>query len=268
MVLRKLVPNPSPLEVLVDPDHPDRYAQYVNIVASYMIVLHDGRHVKLDLRRIAQAARATLGPYYDSRSLRAIKMSIEVEHPAAQPTVMLFSTGMVNQTGAQTEAHALLTAHTLARLLTGITGVHLTVARFRRTNSVANTRLPVAINQEALLSTLGSARAFRAARRGHSRTGKPFSAVFVRCLVVPKIVFLFYSTGAVVIPGGKSDEQVLLAMQEIAEINERLRSAQPGQLTRHVSTLAHRDFERTVADAREIMGALSESGSAIDQFAL
>lgn len=248
--MERLVPKPSPLELVVDPDHPDRYGQYVNVVASYSIVTQRGCPVKLNLTEIAKRARAKYGFYYDSKSLRAIKTSIEVEHPAQQPTVLLFSTGTVNQTGALTEEHAILTAHTLARILTEITGVHLRVNDFRRTNSVANTRLPGPINQAAVLSCLGPARASVAQSNSTSRSSRPFSAVFVQSDRLDKIVYLFYASGAVVIPGAKTDEQVRIAMDEIAEIYQKLGAV---VVQSNSLVLSDTDYHELVSQAQEIM---------------
>ena len=96
-----LVPDPGPLGLVIDPQHPERVARIENVVASYQIVFADGRTAKFDLPLLANAVRTRYAAFYDPKLLRALKFRVCIKQASTQPAVMLFSTGQVNQAGEQ-----------------------------------------------------------------------------------------------------------------------------------------------------------------------
>lgn len=221
---KRLVPPPQPLALVVDPDDPSRVAKVENVVVSYRIVkAHDGRRVHFNLEAVAEGARAQYPCFYNPSKLRALKFRFCLDHPATQPTALLFSTGQVNQAGEQVPEKALRMAHMLAMVLTRVTGVHLTVSNYKITNMVAHTRIPSEIDLRYLVLAVGEQRVnFDDTQKKSAQPTppRPFSAARVDPLSVPNMKFSFFRSGAVVMPGAKMTPQFVLAMREVFEIYE------------------------------------------------
>lgn len=242
LLYKRLVPPPGPLELVIDPEDPQRTARIENVVVSYRIVRAcDGRGVIFDLPKTAARTRTLYPGFYDARSVRALKFRFCLQHPATQPAALLFSTGQVNQAGEQVPENARHTAHTLARILSEVVGVRLAVSNFKITNMVAHTRLPSAIELAFLVSAVGNDRVQfdvqMAMELGslHAPLRRPFSAARVTPLTLPKMKFSFFRSGAVVMPGAKDTQQFITAMREIFEIYDR------------VQDVAHNDDKRLQA---------------------
>ena len=271
----------------------------VNVVATYCLKYEDKgrfREFRLNLKKIAKVHR-NLPVKYEPKRLPAMTINVQnLGIGLPKTTALMFASGNVVHTGAKTEEEARLAARCLvAVLLNQQLGIPCAMVGFKITNLVCDTKLMYEVDLYPLRDALGSRaefkpegdKAFPAIRIQHpprdappslsESSGRPYHGKMHAPETTTtkkkrkgkgKRVSLVYQSGAVVIVGGKTREDIRCILKDVCEICAPFRVI-PGKSTpipknryrtegrRKIVTKTH------IASLNQKLNALTESAEAI-----
>jgi len=212
-------PRYQPIHTIHEPEI-DQRSYMSNIVAAYNLVGRNGQKVTLNVNEIASRTRLTVPFTYNPKKLPALRTSIGTDGPLCQPTTLIYATGSVVQSGDQSPEHALLTAHTLAATVFGMIGIPLCVSDFRVVNLVSCLNIGFRVPLKTIKHAVPRWRRECNTKKDHNNTnrGYPSVRVWSTCKDTPKMVFLMYESGEVVIAGAKTHDEARRGISEVWQI--------------------------------------------------